>query len=113
MSLSDLRYSLISGFLAEVPQPTTGGSAPGELIKFVTLGLNLIAWAGTAAGVCGVLVTGTMMAVSHKRGESSEHMSRLGMVLGGCILVAVAGPVISWIFSNGGEPANPGAPAGN
>jgi hypothetical protein len=110
MSLSTLRTSLIGGFLAEVPTPTNGGKAPKELIEFVTLGLNLIAWAGTAAGVCGVLVTGTMMAVSHKRGESSEHMSRLGMVLGGCILVAVAGPVISWIFSSGGEQATP---AGN
>ncbi|MFI7539823.1 hypothetical protein [Actinoplanes sp. NPDC049599] len=101
MSLPSLGHYVLSRALAvDVPQPE--GAAPPELIKFVTLGLNLIAWAGTAAGVCGVLVTGTMMAISHKRGESSEHMSRLGMVLGGCILVAVAGPVISWFFSNGG-----------
>ena len=102
MTLSDLRYTMTTGLLSEVPKPTGGGKAPPELVKFVELGLNLIAWAGTAAGVCGVLVTGTMMAISHKRGESSEHMSRLGMVLGGCILVAVAGPVIGWFFSNGG-----------
>ena len=90
-----------SSYRGEVPQPDSGGKAPKPLVDFVELGLNLIAWAGTAAGVCGVLVTGTMMAVSHKRGESSEHMSRLGMVLGGCILVAVAGPVVSWLFSGG------------
>jgi hypothetical protein len=107
MSLSGLSHHVVSRALAvDVPQPK--GAAPKELVDFVTLGLNLIAWAGTAAGVCGVLVTGTMMAISHKRGESSEHMSRLGMVLGGCILVAVAGPVISWFFSGGGEG---GAPA--
>ncbi|MCA2211837.1 hypothetical protein [Jidongwangia harbinensis] len=84
---------------AGVPQPDKGGKAPPELEKAVVLGLSLIGWAGTAAGVCGVLVTGTMMAVSHKRGESSEHMSRLGMVLGGCILVATAGPIIRFVFA--------------
>jgi hypothetical protein len=101
MSLSQTLHIYAGALGVTVPQPKDGGSAPQKLVDFVTLGLGLIAWAGTAAGVCGVLVTGTMMAVSHKRGESSEHMSRLGMVLGGCILVAVAGPVVSWLFSGG------------
>lgn len=85
----------------EVPTPKDGGNAPAELKTMVSVALSIVAWAGTAAGVCGVLVTGTMMAISHKRGESSEHMSRLGMVLGGCILVAVAGPVVQWVFDEG------------
>nr|BFE59554.1 hypothetical protein GCM10020063_040800 [Dactylosporangium thailandense] len=80
-----------------VPQPTAP-AAPPELAGLVGTALNLVAWAGTAAGVAGVLITGTMMAISHKRGESSEHMSRLGMVLGGCILVATAGPIIQFFF---------------
>ncbi|BFU43978.1 hypothetical protein [Krasilnikovia sp. MM14-A1004] len=92
---------------ADVPQPTSGGSAPGPLVTYVTTALNLVAWAGTAAGVVGVLVTGAMMAISHKRGESSEHMSRLGMVLGGCILVATAGPIVSWFFGGGGTGGAP------
>ncbi|KAB1939526.1 hypothetical protein F8271_17135 [Micromonospora sp. ALFpr18c] len=83
---------------AAVPQPDRGGAAPPVLVGLVTLGLNIIAWAGTAAGVAGVLITGTMMAISHKRGETSEHMSRLGLVLGGCILVASAGPLVSFVF---------------
>lgn len=84
--------------LAPVPQPDAGGDAPPALINMVKLGLNIIAWVGTAAGVAGVLITGTVMAISHRRGETSEHMSRLGMVLGGCILVAVAGPVVQFVF---------------
>jgi len=81
---------------AAVPNPHS--NAPAELVSKVDTALNLIAWAGTAAGVAGVLVTGAMMAISHKRGETSEHMSRLGMVLGGCVLVSVAGPLVSWFF---------------
>ncbi|MEW2163411.1 hypothetical protein AB0912_10480 [Streptomyces sp. NPDC007084] len=87
-----------SNFLASgVPQPAR--NAPGELTTKVNTVLGIAAWAGTAAGVAGVLITGAMMAVSVKRGESSEHMSRLGMVLGGCVLVATAGPLISFVFA--------------
>ncbi|MFC8359342.1 hypothetical protein ACFUIY_05640 [Streptomyces griseorubiginosus] len=80
-----------------VPQPKS--NAPGTLTTKVNLVLGILAWAGTAAGVCGVLVTGAMMAISVKRGESSEHMSRLGMVLGGCVLVATAGPLVQFVFN--------------
>ncbi|MFI6130619.1 hypothetical protein [Micromonospora sp. NPDC051141] len=118
MALSDIYYSglvrIPVGFrLAPdpessggggVPQPSTGGnSVPGQLATKVEQALGLVAWAGTAAGVLGVLITGAVMAISHKRGESSEHMSRLGMVLGGCILVATAGPIVSWVFGTGGQ----------
>ncbi|MFD8231716.1 hypothetical protein ACFV20_07455 [Streptomyces sp. NPDC059696] len=80
-----------------VPQPQS--NAPGELTRKVNTVLGIAAWAGTAAGVAGVLITGTMMAISLKRGESSEHMSRLGMVLGGCVLVATAGPLVRFVFN--------------
>ncbi|WP_406079037.1 hypothetical protein [Micromonospora sp. NBC_00858] len=83
----------------QVPQPTNGGSAPPALVTLVTTGLSLIAWGGTAAGVAGVLVTGAKMAISHKRGDSSEHMGQLGLVLGGCILVATAGPLVQFFFN--------------
>ncbi|BCB86530.1 hypothetical protein Psuf_038430 [Phytohabitans suffuscus] len=52
----------------------------------------------------GVLVTGAVMAISQRRGDGGEHMGRLGWVLAGCVLVASAGPLVSWIFapSDGG-----------
>jgi len=93
---SVLRDPTNTGSGAAVPNPHS--NAPTELVAKVDTALNLIAWAGTAAGVAGVLITGAMMAISHKRGETSEHMSRLGMVLGGCVLVSVAGPLVSWFF---------------
>ncbi|MGW5333113.1 hypothetical protein [Streptomyces bauhiniae] len=81
---------------AAVPNP--GRDAPAALQDKVNLVLGIAAWAGTAAGVAGVLVTGAMMAVSFKRGEGSEHMGRLGMILGGCVLVATAGPLVQFVF---------------
>ena len=84
-------------YATDIPDPTKR-EAPKEVSEAVGVVLGFLAWAGTAAGVVGVLVTGAMMAISHKRGESSEHMSRLGMVLGGCVLVATAGPIIQFVF---------------
>ena len=101
MDLMALPYAVAASIVSrEDPTPAPPGgvfkptpSAPGDLETLVSKLLGLVAWAGTAAGVAGVLITGIMMAVSMKRGESSEHMSRLGMVLGGCILVSAAGPL--------------------
>lgn len=92
-----LLYEAVSVLASDVPQPKS--DAPEELTAKVDTVLGVLAWAGTAAGVCGVLVTGAMMAISVKRGESSEHMSRLGMVLGGCVLVATAGPLVGFVFN--------------
>jgi hypothetical protein len=78
--------------------PTFERNAPDELSDAVGTVLGIAGWAGTAAGVAGVLVTGMMMAISVKRGEGSEHLSRLGMVLGGCVLVSTAGPIIEFFF---------------
>lgn len=87
---------LASAPMSDVPDPKS--SAPAPLTEKVDTVLGILAWAGTAAGVAGVLITGAMMGISVKRGESSEHMSRLGMVLGGCVLVATAGPLVNFVF---------------
>ncbi|MGW1671898.1 hypothetical protein [Streptomyces sp. NPDC002324] len=78
--------------------PNPKADAPEALTDKVDTVLGLLAWAGTAAGVAGVLITGAMMAISMRRGEGSEHMGRLGMVLGGCVLVATAGPIVNFVF---------------
>ncbi|MFJ6197328.1 hypothetical protein [Micromonospora sp. NPDC092111] len=106
-SLSQYAGAYLFARLPMAPEPAGGinpePDAPGQLTNLVNKLLGLIAWAGTAAGVAGVLITGTMMAVSVKRGESSEHMSRLGLVLCGCILVAVAGPLANFFLGGGGD----------
>ncbi|KIF01415.1 integral membrane protein, putatine family protein [Streptomyces sp. RSD-27] len=94
--LSKIRDTVVV-LAADVPTP--GMNAPQELTSKVSKVLGIVAWMGTAAGVAGVLITGAMMAISMRRGEGSEHMGRLGMVLGGCILVATAGPLVSFVFN--------------
>ncbi|MBP5869200.1 hypothetical protein F3K40_20715 [Streptomyces sp. LBUM 1478] len=85
-------------YLADGTVPNPNRDAPAELTGKVDTVLGIVAWAGTAAGVAGVLITGAMMAISMRRGEGSEHVGRLGMVLGGCVLVATAGPLVNFVF---------------
>ncbi|EKX66689.1 hypothetical protein Sipo8835_15530 [Streptomyces ipomoeae] len=96
--LNALATKAQSVFLADNTVPDPQKNAPDELTSKVGDVLDLVAWAGTAAGVAGVLITGAMMAISMRRGEGSEHMGRLGMVLGGCVLVATAGPIVNFVF---------------
>jgi hypothetical protein len=62
--------------------------------------LGLLAWCGTAAGVAGVIITGTLMALQLRSGipgERSEHMRSLFLVFLACIIVATAAPVVTFL----------------
>jgi hypothetical protein len=100
MRISDIYHGVLLRIPeVDVPKPDGEGEPiPDDLVDKVVQTMNLIAWGGTAAGVIGVLITGATMAISHKRGEASEHMSRLGLVMGGCVLVATAGPIVDFFF---------------
>lgn len=98
-----MKASMVYYYLAGAGVPQPERKVPGGLGPKVNQMLGMAAWVGTAAGVLGIVITGAMMGLSLKRGESSEHMSRLGMVLAGCCLIAAAGPFASWIFGGGGE----------
>ncbi|MDF4252561.1 hypothetical protein ABZ686_20630 [Streptomyces sp. NPDC006992] len=96
-----MKMSMVYYYLAEAGVPQPEREVPDGLGGKINQMLGMAAWVGTAAGVLGIVITGAMMGISLKRGESSEHMSRLGMVLAGCCLIAAAGPFASWLFDSG------------
>ncbi|MFI6661400.1 hypothetical protein ACIBL8_38390 [Streptomyces sp. NPDC050523] len=66
-------------------------------------GLNLLgvlAWAVSAAGVGGLIVIGTQMAMQLRRGEMGEgatYFRGVVIILGACILGSTAGPIVSFL----------------
>lgn len=60
--------------------------------------LGWLLWIVSFAGVIGVLVVAAMMMFAHRRGEGSETASKLGIVLGGCVLAAAAAPLVNMIL---------------
>ncbi|MFM9582743.1 hypothetical protein [Streptomyces caniscabiei] len=59
--------------------------------------LGYIAWLVTAAGVAGLLIVGTRMAIALKTGDAEEHLREYLIVLGACVIGACAGPIVEFL----------------
>lgn len=79
--------------LAQVPDPGGGQAPPGS--EGFTEILGWAAWIALGVCVLGVMIAGAAMAVGSRRGEGGEHMSRLGWVLGACIIIGSASAFVS------------------
>lgn len=82
--------------IAQIPNPGNGAQPPGTK-GFQTI-LQWAAWIGLAVCVLGVIIAGGSMAVASRRGEGGEHMSRLGWVLGGCIVIGAASGLVGAVL---------------
>ncbi|GGM14743.1 hypothetical protein GCM10012279_36120 [Micromonospora yangpuensis] len=61
--------------------------------------LGLLAWGMSAAGVAGLLLTGTQMAIQLNRGtagENSEYFRSIMFVFFACLIGASAGPIVEY-----------------
>lgn len=79
-------------FVLSAPQP--GQTQPPGTQGLLTM-LNWGGWLVSLACVAGILVCAAMMALKHRRGETSESLASLGWVMGACVLLAAAGPLAS------------------
>ncbi|WP_411101358.1 hypothetical protein [Streptomyces sp. cmx-4-9] len=61
--------------------------------------LGWMAWLVSVAGVFGVLIVGTRMAMALRSGNGDEHLTQLATVLGACIIGATAGPIVAFLLS--------------
>lgn len=78
--------------IAQVPNPGGGEKPPGA-DGFETV-IKWAAWIALGVCVLGVIVAGASMAIANRRGDGGEHMSRLGWVLAGCIVIGAASGVV-------------------
>lgn len=79
--------TLTSVLLPLAPVPTPG--APPGSAGFLSI-LNWVAWGALVICVAGVIFAGVAMIISSRRGEGGEHVSKLGAVLAGCVVVGAA-----------------------
>lgn len=88
-----MRNHILAAVLhAAVVNPGTGKAPP--FAPGLTTILQWVAWIATAACVGGVLIVAATMALRHQRGEGGQHVSGLGWVLGGCILIGTASALV-------------------
>lgn len=79
--------------------PFSNPTAPPEVQSKVGNLMNLLGWVSMTIAVVGVVAAAIGMFVSHHRGGGSEHMSRLGFVAGGIVLMATASSIIGFVLS--------------
>ncbi|MFE1286584.1 hypothetical protein [Streptomyces sp. NPDC058751] len=75
-------------------QLAVNSDVTGELDKV----LGILAWLVTAAGVAGLMIVGSRMALALKSGEFEEHLSQFLTVLGACVIGAAAGPIVGFVL---------------
>jgi len=77
------------------PGNPTAAQPPG------TQGLNAIMgwakWVALAICILGLVAAGAMMAVNSRRGEGGEHVGKIGMALGGVIVISAAGSLVGFL----------------
>ncbi|WP_420079906.1 hypothetical protein ACN6AT_15685 [Streptomyces sp. JL4002] len=61
--------------------------------------LGWMAWLVSAAGVFGVLIVGSRMAIALRTGNADEHLTQLATVLGACIIGVTAGPIVAFLLN--------------
>ncbi|MBO0811664.1 MAG: hypothetical protein J2P23_06415 [Microlunatus sp.] len=54
-------------------------------------------WVALAVCVLGLVAAGAMMAVNARRGEGGEHVGRIGMALGGVIVISAASTLVGFL----------------
>lgn len=81
---------------------TTGLTATLAVGANVTIELNKVlgwtAWLVTCAGVAGLIIVGSRMAVALKTGDAEEHLREFLMVMGACVIGATAGPIVAFLL---------------
>lgn len=87
--------------LATTPTPspsagvgTISPQAPSFAGKFTQL-ISWILWGCTMLCVVGIAYIGTQLAVSIRRGETGEHVARLGSAAAGVIIVGLASTIVN------------------
>lgn len=61
----------------------------------VSAGLSYFMWGCIAIGILGVMAAGAYFIMSRRSGNSEEAQSTVIRILGGSILIAIAGPLIT------------------
>lgn len=87
-----------STWLALIPLdiPNPPATMPQGLGGFITI-MGWAKWVALAICVLGLVAAGGMMAINSRRGEGGEHVGRIGMALGGVIVISAAGSLVGFL----------------
>ncbi len=84
--------------LAQADFGDTPATAPPGSAGFLEI-MQWVKWGGYAVAFVGILMIGAMFAISHRRGQASEHAGSLGSWGFGVFLIGAAGPILNALMT--------------
>jgi hypothetical protein len=93
MSFIAAAYSLAAIIYADMPGGGGAIAPPGIADKLNTL-LGWASYLGFGMCVIGLTASGGLLAVSHRRGQSGEHVAGIGYAIAGSIIIGAAATLI-------------------
>lgn len=88
-------YSIAGSVLAGIPDPAPVQPPGTEGLLSI---MGWAKWVALAICVVGLIVAGAMMAIQSRRGEGGEHAGKIGMALGGVIVISAAGALVGFLM---------------
>jgi hypothetical protein len=79
---------------AQLPDPAPVQPPGTEAVSTI---LGWAKWVGLVVCILGLIAAGTLMAVQSRRGEGGEHVGKIGMALGGVIVISAAVALVGFI----------------
>lgn len=92
-SLGDL-VAAVPGDVTALPNPDP--VPPPGTEGFVDI-MGWARWVALAICILGLVAAGAMMAIQSRRGEGGEHVGKIGMALGGVIVISAAGALVGFL----------------
>lgn len=96
-SLTLTAQHLAAALPMEVPNPDP--IQPPGTEGFVTV-MGWAKWVCLSVCVLGLFAAGALMAVQSRRGEGGEHAGKIGMALGGVVVISAAGALVGFLATN-------------
>ena len=61
--------------------------------------MGWVKWVALAVCIIGLMAAGALMAINSRRGEGGEHAGKIGMALGGVIVISAAGSLVGFLMT--------------
>ncbi|GGC17736.1 hypothetical protein [Cellulomonas carbonis] len=87
--------SLTAAVITTIPNPTPVQPPGTEGLLDI---MGWVKWVALAICIIGLIVAGAMMAIQSRRGEGGEHAGKIGMALGGVIVISAAGALVGFLM---------------
>ena len=79
----------------QIPGDPTAQQPPGT--EGISTVMGWAKWVALAICILGLVAAGALMAIQSRRGEGGEHVGKIGMALGGVVVISAAGSLVGFL----------------